>query len=75
MSVCAINNVTDKHKLSSAQKMSERTNNDSKQKKETSENWEWMKQQTVWVTNTATAKSPGLQAAKSSDNVLEFSLV
>lgn len=40
MSVCAINNVTDKHKLSSAQKMNERTNNDSKQKKETSENGE-----------------------------------
>lgn len=38
MSVCAINNVTDKNKLSSAQKMSERTNDDSKQKKETSEN-------------------------------------
>lgn len=67
--------MTDKHKLSSAQKMSERTNDDSKQKKESSENWEWMKQQTVWVTNTATAKSPGLQAGKSSDNVLEFSLV
>lgn len=75
MSVCATNNVTDKHKLSSAQKMSERTNNDSKQKKGDIRKLRVNETQTVWVTNTATAKSPGLQAGKSSDNVLEFSLV
>lgn len=33
-----------------------------------------MEQQSVWVTNTAAAASPRLQAGKSSDNVLQFSL-